>query len=65
MKKRSTGHSKAGDDSKLRMTYPVLFLSSHAGKTPWRYVQEQMKSKTTRRKVWNLRMPNMIVLRYI
>ena len=41
-------------------THPDLFLSSHAGKTPCRYVQEQMKSRTTRRNVWNLRMPNMI-----
>ena len=44
----------------LSEAYPDLFLSSQAGKTPWRYVQEQMNSRTTRRKVWNLRMPNMV-----
>lgn len=41
-------------------THPDLFRSSHAGKTPWIYVQVQMNSRTTRRKVWNFRMPSIV-----
>ena len=39
-------------------TYPFLFLSKKAGKTPCRYVHVQMKRRTTSRSVWNLRMPS-------
>lgn len=39
---------------------PALFRSSHVGKTPCRYVQEQMKSNTTMRKVRKLRIPNIL-----
>lgn len=42
----------------LFLSYPDLFLSKNAGKTPCRYVQVQMKRRTTRRRVWNLRMPS-------
>jgi hypothetical protein len=42
--------------------HPALFRSSHAGKTPCRYVQEQMKSKTTMRRVWNLRIPSILMI---
>ena len=43
-------------------TYPFLFLSRNAGKTPCRYVHVQMKRRTTRRSVWNLRMPSWMVM---
>ena len=43
-------------------TYPFLFLSRKAGKTPCRYVHVQIKSRTTRRSVWNLRMPSWVVM---
>jgi hypothetical protein len=42
-------------------TYPFLFLSRNAGKTPCRYVHVQMKRRTTRRSVWNLRMPSWMI----
>lgn len=43
-------------------TYPFLFLSRKAGKTPCRYVHVQMKRRTTRRSVWNLRMPSWTIM---
>lgn len=48
------------DDCRLNafLTYPFLFLSRKAGKTPCRYVHVQIKRRTTRRSVWNLRMPS-------
>ena len=41
-------------------TYPFLFLSRKAGNTPCRYVHVQIKRRTTRRSVWNLRMPSCV-----
>jgi hypothetical protein len=38
-----------------------LFLSRKAGKTPCKYVHVQMKRRTTRRSVWNLRMPSWVI----
>lgn len=43
-------------------TYPFLFLSKKAGKTPCRYVHVQIKRRTTRRSVWNLRMPSWVIV---